>query len=75
LGVYLLEPAADEYGYVGYELSTENTWHRCVGHSGTATLSNVPDGVYTITIADGISGDWLITNGLGSSGIAELPTA
>jgi PKD domain len=63
-----------EYGWVGYELSSESEWHRCIGYSTNVSLSNVPDGAYTVTIANDLSGDWLLLHGLSFSGLAEQCT-
>jgi hypothetical protein len=43
--------ASGPYGWVAYKLSTEPDWHRCL-YTGRVTLSNLPDGVYSITISD-----------------------
>jgi hypothetical protein len=42
---------ADPAGPVAYKLSTEEAWHRCVA-DGAASLSDLPEGRYTVTIAD-----------------------
>lgn len=43
-------------GWVGYKLSTDSNWHRCIGGSSAhAELTNLPDGTYSIDIADDIN--------------------
>ena len=52
--------------WVGYKLSTESTWHRCLGGSASVELKNLPDGTYSIVIADDIDSIWLERNFMGS---------
>jgi hypothetical protein len=56
-------------------VSTEPVAHRCVKQpedgEGAVTLSNLPPGTYSITIADDYSSDWLGENGLTESSFCE----
>jgi PKD repeat protein len=61
------ESASGENGWVAYKLSTETTWHRCLQY-GSAMLASLPDGTYTIEIADDLNVDWLNSHGLLESG-------
>ena len=55
-------------GWVGYKLSTETAWHRCLQY-GSAMLANLPDGTYTIEIADDVNVNYLNSHGLLESGL------
>jgi hypothetical protein len=44
-----------ENGWVAWKLSTDQYWSRCQGQSNHVALSNLPDGLYTIAIADDIN--------------------
>ena len=59
--------ASGEMGWVGYKLSTETAWHRCLQY-GSAMLANLPDGTYTIEIADDVNVNYLNSHGLLESG-------
>lgn len=57
-------------GWVGYKLSTEPTWHRCVGASSfNVQLANLPDGTYSIAIADDVNEEYLAANGTFNSSL------
>jgi hypothetical protein len=48
-------------------LSTESVWHRC-GKDYPASLSDLPEGRYSVTIADDVSLEWYNARGLAFSG-------
>lgn len=56
-------------GWVGYKLSTESTWHRCLGQSSHVELRNLPDGTYSVEIADDVNVEYLAANGTSNSGL------
>src|SRR4051812_9934357 len=62
--------AGTSTGGVAYKLSTESVWHRC-NKDLPPRLSNLPDGAYSITIADDISLDWYNARGLLFSGFTQ----
>jgi hypothetical protein len=51
-------------GGVGYRLSSETRWHRCLLGSPHVELSGLPDGQYSIEIADDLNLDNLADSGL-----------
>jgi hypothetical protein len=61
------QPTDSEYGWACYMLSSEGSWHRCLS-SGQASVSGLPDGTYTIQIADDVNTNWLNARGLFFSG-------
>jgi hypothetical protein len=56
-------------GWVGYKLSSESTWHRCLGASSTISLTNLSDGTYSVEIADDVNEDNLAARGLFQSSL------
>jgi|GEM_PF-3877963 len=46
------QPSGSEYGGVAYKLSNEAEWHGCLQGPYDVDLSNLPAGMYSITIAD-----------------------
>ncbi len=67
-------PQNERLGGVAYELSTDHVWHRCI-QWGSASLSNLQPGTYSITISDDYSPVWFANNGLlGSKLESELCT-
>lgn len=54
-------------GSFAYRLSTESVWHRCA-NDNPPRLSDLPEGAYSVTIADDISLDWYNARGLLFSG-------
>jgi hypothetical protein len=54
---WAIEPSSSSpyLSAVGYKLSTESTWHRCITGSYLLELKDVPDGTYSIDIADDIN--------------------
>lgn len=57
-------------GSYAYKLGTENVWHRC-GKDYPAMLSGLPDGVYSVTIANDIDLDWYAARGMARDGVTQ----
>jgi PKD domain len=62
-----------ETGWVGYKLSTESTWHRCLGPTATVSLNGLADRTYMVEIADDVNEDNLAARGLFNSGLNTCP--
>ena len=54
-------------GSYAWKFASDSVWHRC-GHDGPPTLSDAPEGAYTVLIADDVSLDWYAGRGLFNSG-------
>jgi len=63
-------PLDTQYGWTAYKLSTEELWHRCTNGVGPQ-LRDLPDGVYTVDIADDVDLDWAIRRNIFNSGFTQ----
>jgi hypothetical protein len=60
-----------DYGWVAWKFSTEQYWHRCQHPGAEASLSNLPDGQYTIEATDDINVTWWAAQGQLYSGTVQ----
>lgn len=60
------------YGAVAYKLSTDIAWHRCT-QVHNVTLANLPDGTYSMMIADDVDLDYAAAHGLYNSSFTQQP--
>jgi hypothetical protein len=57
-------------GSYAWKFASDSLWHRC-GHDGLPTVSGVPEGAYTVLIADDVDLDWYNARGIAFSGATQ----